>query len=168
MKNYTQAELDALISCAKTVSEAPRQTLKLDRGSYRNDLKLVSENEEVFSVFMRINESFQENFSIGLVYHPADEPRAIVLLRCNGRHGEHTNAPAAEPIPHYDYHVHTAQADLMSQGQAPERFAEITQEYASYEEALAYFVGRVNIQEAHKFFSNLPQLLPLFNQRSES
>ena len=168
MENYTQTEFDALISCPKQVTEPPRQDMRLERGHLRNDLKLGSDDDKVFTVFIRINEKFQENFSIGLTYHPIDEPRSICLLRCNGRHGEHINSPEAEPIPHFGYHVHVAQADMLNMGQLPERFAELTTEYASYEEALVYFIRRVNLLEAHKYFNNLPQLLPLFDQRGEA
>jgi hypothetical protein len=165
MKNFTQMELETLISCPKRVTDPPRQTMRLERGHLRNDLKLRSDDDKEFSVFIRVNEKFQENFSIGLTYQPSDEPRTICLLRCNGRHGEHINNPEAEMHPHFGYHVHVAQADLMNMGELPERFAELTSEYASYEEALVYFIGRVNIFEAHTYFSNLPQLLPLFSQK---
>jgi len=168
MGNYTQIELDALITCLKQVIEPPRQDMRLERGHLRNDLKLQSDDDKVFTVFIRINEKFKENFSIGLTYHPIDEPRSICLLRCNGRHGEHINNPEAEMHPHFGYHVHVARADMLNIGQLPERYAELTSDYASYEEAMIYFIRRVNILEAHKFFNKLPQLLPLFNQRGES
>ncbi|MCL4506463.1 MAG: hypothetical protein M1434_06970 [Chloroflexi bacterium] len=168
MGTYTQTEFEALISRSKQVTEPPRRDMRLERGHLRNDLKLRSDDDKEFTVFMRINEKFQENFTIGLTYHPLDEPGTICLLRCNGRHGEHINNPDVATIPHFGYHVHVAQADMLNMGQLPERFAELTAEYASYEEALVYFIRRVNILEAHKYFNNLPQLLPLFDQREKS
>ena len=42
-------------------------------------LRSQSDDRE-FSVFMRINEAFQENFSIGLEYSPSDERGSFCLL----------------------------------------------------------------------------------------
>ena len=67
MKTYTQTEIDELIHCPKVIMDPPRKEMRLDRGSRRNDMGLASENgKRRFSVFMRVNEAFRENFSIGL------------------------------------------------------------------------------------------------------
>ena len=87
-----------------------------------------------FSVFMRQNTDFPENFSIGLVYLPRDEDR-IILLRCNGPHDAHVN-DFQNPIPHFRHHIHRASEEAIAAGWPAERFAGITEEYASYEGAL--------------------------------
>ena len=51
-------------------------------------MKLQSKDgEHDFSVFMRVNQRFPEIFSVGLIYHPKDDPKKICLLRCNGCQG---------------------------------------------------------------------------------
>ena len=89
MKQYTQNELDDLISCEKEIYDPPKQDMREERGSRRNNMGLRSlDGSREFSVFMRINEDFPENFSIGLEYHPQEERGSICLLRCNGPHGD--------------------------------------------------------------------------------
>lgn len=99
MKNYSELDIDRLISCPKLIVEPPKKQMRLERGSLRNDLGLHSVDGDLsFAVFMRINETFRENFSIGLTHSPSDEPGELCLLRFNGPHGEFLGAP---DTPHF-------------------------------------------------------------------
>jgi hypothetical protein len=60
-RRYTQQEIDDLIACPKVVSEAPKREMKLDRGHFRNDMRLKSTELE-FRVFMRRSEDLPEKF----------------------------------------------------------------------------------------------------------
>jgi len=64
MAVYTQAEIDARISCSKNVSEPPKKHRKLVGADYRNAMKLVASSigDGEFGVFMRQSEDFPENF----------------------------------------------------------------------------------------------------------
>ena len=65
-RRYTQQEIDDLIGCPKVVSEPPKREMRLDRGHFRNDMRLKSTDDKLeFRVFMRRNEDLPENFSIG-------------------------------------------------------------------------------------------------------
>jgi hypothetical protein len=162
MKTWTQSELDELISCSKQVVDPPRKGMRAERGHQRNDLTLDSlDGVQRFSVFMRINERFPENFSIGLIYNPRDEPGDLALLRCNGMHGEYDNSPMEDPQPHFGYHIHRAKADVINAGLPPLKFAELTDVYASFPEALQHFLKLANIVNAEAYFSTGNQL-PLF------
>ncbi|MCK6438850.1 MAG: hypothetical protein L6Q71_01455 [Planctomycetes bacterium] len=146
MATLTQQQIDDLIACRKVIVEPPRKEMTEERGSRRNDMRLTSEDRaHVFPVFMRINSTFQENFSAGLDYIVPGERDRICLLRCNGPHGEHVNEFLDEPDHHVTYHIHTAKAELLEQQKLPERYADITKEYATFEEALRYFLKRCNI-----------------------
>jgi hypothetical protein len=107
------------------------------------------------------NEDFPENFSIGLKYNPTDERGEIILLRCNGQHGVYNGGSGTPDHPHWDYHVHTASEEALSVGERAEKYAVKTTEYASYEEALHYFLKTVNIDEAecNKYFPKRQQTL---------
>ena len=154
MKKYSQEEIKELVDCPKRIITPPRKEMKSERGSLRNDMELESMDGSVgFSVFMRINERFPENFSIGLNVIPKDEPGSFCVLRYNGPHGEHVNSGFEEEHPHYGYHIHQAKTELMDAGILPERYAEITQTYASYEEALSHFLETTNIQNADEYFN---------------
>ena len=39
-RRYTQQEIDDFIGCPKVVSEPPKREMKLDRGHFRNDMRL--------------------------------------------------------------------------------------------------------------------------------
>jgi len=162
MKTWTQPELDELISCSKKVEDPPRKDMRSDRGHKRNDMTLRSPDDtKRFSVFMRINETFPENFSIGLTYDPRDEPGEIILLRCNGPHGEHDNSPIEDPQPHFGFHIHRARADVINARLSPDKFASLTDAYASFEEALHHFLKLANIIGTEDYFPTHHQL-PLF------
>jgi hypothetical protein len=109
-----------------------------------------------FTVFMRINEMLQENFSVGLVYHPTDEPVTICLLRCNGQHGLHKNRVINDA--QFDgFHIHQATEEAIAADLAPEQYAELTTEYASYQQGLAHLVKIANITDTEKYFPDLGQ-----------
>jgi hypothetical protein len=142
--------------------------MRSERGYQRNDMSLDSQDHKWrFSVFMRVNERFPENFSIGLVYSPRDEPGDLTLLRCNGPHGEHENSPMESQPPHFGYHIHRARADVINAGLLPHKFAELTDAYASFQEALQYFLKLVNIIGAEAYFPTADQL-PLFPPPEEA
>jgi len=154
---YTQPEIDELIACPKVVSDAPRREMKKDRGHSRNDMKLKSTDDKFeFRVFMRRNEDFPENFSIGLAFLAKDGTGELVLLRCNGPHGGYNDSfdPAH---PHWDFHVHRASAEMIAAGLRPEKAATISAEYASFEEAVQYFLRETNVANAREYFADPAQ-----------
>ena len=88
MRTFTDDELAALINCSKQVVEPPRKEMLLEGKMKRNDMALKSvDGKHAFRVFMRQSDEFSEDFSIGLVYLPNEEPGSFILLRCNGKHG---------------------------------------------------------------------------------
>jgi hypothetical protein len=153
---YTQKDIDDLISCSKVFSDPPKKQMRQDGGHLRNDAKLVADNVKgEFLMFMRKNEDFPENFSIGLTYHPADGRGEITLLRCNGKHGEY-NENFNLDHPHYDYHIHRATEEAIENGRKAEKYAAKTLEYASFEEAIQYFAKAVNlnITDTNRYLPN--------------
>jgi hypothetical protein len=92
-------------------------------------------------------EDFQENFSIGLTYSPHDGRDTLTLLRCNGKHGDY-NKSFDPAHPHCDFHIHKATEEALTAGFAPEKCAEKTTEFASFEEALQVFVRMINLSSA--------------------
>ena len=85
---YTDSFIEELLTCPKKITKAPAREMKLDRGHWKNNFEVESENGEFkFSVFIRYNDTFNENFSIGLDYNPREEPGTIALIRSNGPHG---------------------------------------------------------------------------------
>jgi len=151
---FSQEEIDVLIGCPKVIVEPPRKEMQLTQGHYRNDIKLKSQDgKHDFSVFMRRNQDFQENFSVGLVYAKG----WVELYRCNGPHGGHLG------LEHHDtFHVHSAKAESIAAGLKPDRTAFVSEEYATYDEALVYFLKKCNILDYQNWFPKAVQKpLPL-------
>lgn len=151
--NLTDNEIEELIHCPKNIVDPPRKEMQLVTGHWRNDMRLESiDREHDFSVFIRKDEDFEENFSIGLVYCPRGVRGDIHLFRCNGPHGPHIL------FDHHDrYHIHMADPKNLSSGLKAERTAHITREYASFQDALGYFLKTCNIVGANEYFKGIFQ-----------
>jgi len=80
----------------------------------------------------------------------------VILLRCNGPHGEFLNS-LAEPHPHFGYHIHKATAESIQAELKPEAGAELTDEFASYPQALRHFLKITNIAWTDSDFPGLSQ-----------
>ncbi|MCF6147639.1 MAG: hypothetical protein E3K37_03170 [Candidatus Kuenenia sp.] len=138
--------------------------MKFEWKHKRNDMKLKSmDTDDLFYVFMRIHtEDFQENFSIGLLHQSLEGSRNL-LIRFNGNHGQIVENPITTN-PHFGYHIHKATAKNMNNGIFEPKAVELTNEYASFNEALKYFFKRININntDTYKHFGHLFQK-KLFN-----
>ena len=154
MKEWTQGEIDGLVSCPKRITASPRREMVSERGSKRNSMELESaDGEHRFRAFMRINEAFPENFSIGLDYIGAEPGGGFCLIRCNGPHeGAAAEVDQSGPGHHAGFHIHRAKAENLDQGFRAEKGAEMTKEYASYREALSYFLKECCIEGAGTHF----------------
>jgi len=125
--------------------------MKLDRGHFRNDMRLKSTDGKLeFRAFMRRSEDLPENFSVGLAFLRRMARAKSCLLRCNGPHGN-TTIPSTPEHPHWNFHVHRASADLIDAGQRPEKAATVNRDFASYEEAVQYFLRTTNSPRSAAF-----------------
>ena len=166
MNIYTQSEIDNLIKCQKIIIEPPPQNMRVERGHLKKDMKLQSvDSKHKFSAFMRINERFNENFSIGLIYIPMDDTPNLTLIRFNGPHGEYIH-DLIDPHPHFGYHIYKVTEKTIQDGTTSEKFIELTEEYSTFDDAIRYFIRYTNIIDAHKYFEKHIQL-PLFKEDSD-
>lgn len=128
-----------------------------------NSIGLKAQDGDLeFSIFIRINQDFEENFSVGLVYHPKEERGQFCLLRCNGPHGDFDGSPAS---PHFLYHVHKAKPENIEAGIRAERGGEVTDRYASHQQAIRYLLMITNVLNAEEYFPAMQ--LPLDFEREE-
>ena len=141
---YSEDDLKNLITCRKRISQPPRDEMRREGNTLRNEMELESlDTQHSFYVFMRQSREFSENFSIGIDYLPRDEPGRFCLLRCNGRHGGNREHPH-----HSHCHIHRSTAGDVNAGIRAERHIEQIGEYASYRDALFYFLKLINITES--------------------
>jgi hypothetical protein len=158
MRTFTEADLDRLIRCRKQVTDPPRREMRQDGKMRRNDMNLKSaDGDDAFRVFMRQSEEFPENFSVGLVYLPGEDPGSFQLLRCNGQHGGervHTH--------HAVFHIHRTSAEDINGGILEPRQIEQAPAYASYREALAHFCRVINLENPDDYFPGISQQILSF------
>ena len=101
---------------------------------------------------MRQSDEFVENFSIGLMYLPGEEPGSFQLLRCNGQHGGERVHPH-----HAVFHIHRGVAEDINAGILEPRIIEQSSSYASYREALAHFCAIIKLERPDDYFPGLSQ-----------
>lgn len=158
MRVFSDDELDGLISCVKYVADPPRREMRIDGKMKRNEMTLKSSDEtNEFRVFMRQSDDFPENFSIGLVFLPGEDPGEVILIRYNGRHG------GTRQHPHHGvFHTHRMKADDLNAGIKEARVIEETKDYASFEEALRVFLRQIKLDSPDTYFPGLnqPDLFP--------
>ena len=157
MRVFTDQELAELISCPKQVVEAPRREMRLDGRMKRNEMTLKSpDGKHQFRVFMRQSDDFPENFSVGLVYLPGEEPGEVILIRCNGQHGRTRVHPH-----HTVFHSHRMKAEGVNAGIKEARLIEEAKDYASFGEAIRGFCKRIGLEDGDNYFPGLNQRLLL-------
>jgi hypothetical protein len=100
-------------------------------------------------MFIRQNIDFPENFSVGLVFL-ADDARKITLIRCNGPHGEFRTGDPDHP--HFGTHVHVAEAGRVNSGARDEAGAVPCEEFATLDDAIAFFMIRCGVANARDYF----------------
>jgi len=152
----TDEQINKLITEEKIITKPPKKDFSSENQHFRNEFQLSSlDGKRKYTVFIRQHKEFRENFSIGLLYHLEEE--SINLFRCNGNHGE-VVVDILNPSPHYGFHTHKITADLLENNINEPKKVEVTSEYASFEQALAYFCRYVNVKDCSDYFPNINQL----------
>ena len=157
----TDKEIQSLIKTPKEIKEkVPMKGYREENGYNRCDLQLESGGDKTkfFSIFVRQNSSFLENFSIGLRYQTKDKALgSITLVRYNGPHGEKNQSQDG----HYSKpHIHYLTAEEMAKGnmQPQENRRELTDRYNTLEEALRFCFDDVAVVNHSDYFSELIQM----------
>lgn len=148
MFNLNRPTVDELIKCPKTIIKADRRSMVEKNRSYRNNIRLESEDGKYnFIMFMRQSSEFLEDFSVGLIWTNANEywntKKQLILIRCQG---PHDSKQEFESDPHHSYHIH----QLSSKDIEQKRFNKpsnrgITDSFSSFDEAIIYFCNRCAI-----------------------
>ena len=146
----TEDEIAQLIGLPKViVNQAPSAGYSEGDNHRRGHLDLQGKSDPSlrFSVFIRQNMTFIENYSIGLRYHSGISMLGtITIMRYNGPHGETSQTPDghfAQP------HIHRITASELASGSShpQERARYLTNRYSTFEEALAAFIEDTAILE---------------------
>ena len=159
--NMTERDLQGLREIPKTILEkSPRYGYREENGHRRCDLDLqgIANPTIHFGVFIRQNNRFIENFSLGLRYQTGDRDRGtITLVRYNGAHGEQALTPDA----HFARpHIHYLTAQELAEGhlQPRDNRREVTDRYATFEDAIRTFLQDIGTIGSDAYFPELTQL----------
>lgn len=152
MSDLDQAAIDSLTVCRKVIMSGPKKDYASVHGSRRNGFDAESDDGTRFRVFMRQHETFLEDFSVGLEVQRPDGSW-LMLMRCNGPHGEVCDPHNQDR--HHSYHIHRALVSNIEQGYKPERGGEPTTKYASFEQALRFFLQETGVAYTDDHFPGL-------------
>lgn len=157
----TDSEIRALIILPKIItSKDPATGYKEEDGHQRCRMKLESASGDgkEFSIFINQNDTFRENFSIGLRYKTMDKALgAVTLVRYNGAHGE----TSRNQDNHYHQpHIHYITAAGMQSGsnEPQESHREVTDKYDIFEDALRCFFEDIGVGNYLPYFPELMQI----------
>jgi hypothetical protein len=154
---YLQSDIDQLIQCPKRITKPPKRSHTEERQHKKNGIELASLDGKLkFSAYFRQHSSFEENYSVGLIYH-ADDGTELTLMRCNGPHGEQSEIQTNNNNHHPYTHIHLANATCIEAGLRADRYAVVSAAYSSYQDAIRYFLTATNIQGGEVYFPYLSQ-----------
>ncbi len=156
----TDQQILNLIGCPKIITKKePARGYREYNRHRRCDLELefVDDSEAAFTVFIRQNNEFIENFSIGLRFQ-TNSPTlgAITLIRYNGPHGE----TSRDPDGHYARsHIHRITASELESGsvQPQETNREVTDRYSTFEQGLTVFFTDIRVTNFEDYYPGLLQ-----------
>ncbi len=154
----TDRAIQDLIQLPKAIqSKTPARGYK-EESRYRRCTLSLQAVDERFTVFVRQNKEFIENFSIGLRYLSGDRTLGtITLIRFNGPHGE----TSRDPDGHYAVpHIHRISLDELKSGstEPPEKRREMTDRYATFDQALDEFLDEIGVTNRDQYFPASRQL----------
>ena len=156
----TDNRIVALIAEPKRIlSKSPVNGYREENHHNRCDLELESEpdGERKYAVFVRQNQHFIENYSIGLRQLTGDPSMGpIILVRYNGPHGEYSTQQDG----HYaTAHTHRLTEEELAAGstQPQEKHREPTDRYGTFDEALHVFLNDIGVTNSTDYFPHLQQ-----------
>lgn len=111
-----------------------RFVLKPKRGHTEFELDLDGADGSAFRVMARRSNFNPLDFSVILAYRVPGSNQVLRLKRYNGKSHEHTNPIERQTF--YDFHIHTATERYQRTGNREDTFAEVTDRYANWEQAV--------------------------------
>ena len=152
----TEADIRQLVGMPKRILKKDPARGYKEEGNHRRcnlDLAAIHPGEGSFEVFVRQHLIFRESYSIGLRYLTDDSSRgAITLVRYNGQHGEVSRSADG----HYAAsHIHRITREELEKGsvEPQENDRELTNRYATFEQALVVFLSDIGVTDYAAHFS---------------
>ena len=154
----TEQEIQNLIDMPKTINKKePKIGYKKQDNDRRGSVSLSAGNDKSikFHIFIRQNQTFIENFSIGLNCKIPALSNSVSLIRYNGSHDPRDNIQH-----HLKPHIHRITSEEIQAGylKHPNKNIQETNKYNTFEEGLIVFFKDMNITNWQEHFYELEQL----------
>lgn len=151
----SDSEIQALIEDVKPLSSKVLKEIQLknkeNRAYKEYDLEVKSKSDKIFRIRIRANTINILDFSVILIY--VDENRKYhILRRYNGKHS-HKNQIEKDKI--RDFHIHKATKRYPDAGFRIDGYAEVTDSYNNWKDALTKMVKDCNFKGEMSLFNNL-------------
>lgn len=144
------SEISQLISKPKRISDPPSKTWREKPFQRRKDFRLEAiDGSGKFRAFARQSSMYPENFSIGLEFEPENGDDSMILIRCNGPHGDFNNRVNPEHH-HFHPHVHRASSAALEKNERAEKYAIRTDQFVTFEQAMRFFLEIINLDPEDK------------------
>jgi hypothetical protein len=108
------------------------------RGHKERELDIKGEDGNDFRLILRQSLFNPLDFSVILVYRPAQSNILFRLRRYNGKSHEHTNP--IEGGTFYDYHIHQATERYQQMGAREDTYAEPTNRFSEFHQAISCII----------------------------
>lgn len=133
---YSDNEIESMIKERKPLPDKYRSKMQLrnKNGHKERELDVTGVNGTQYRLILRQSDFNSLDFSIILVVNQPDSNQAFRLRRYNGKSHEHTNKIEGNTF--YDFHIHYATERYQDSGFREDAFAEATNRYADFHEAL--------------------------------
>ncbi|MBM4305222.1 MAG: hypothetical protein FJ115_00210 [Deltaproteobacteria bacterium] len=112
--------------------------MRVKSGHKERELDIQGADEHDFRLILRQSLSNPLDFSIILAYRPPKLNQLFRLRRYNGKSHEHTNIIEGETF--YEFHIHQATARYQEIGGKEDSFAEKTDRFADFHQALSCLI----------------------------
>jgi hypothetical protein len=142
---YSDQEIATLLQERKPLPADWRNRVQLrpKRGHDERDLDLTGAAGSEFRLILRQNKLNPLDFSIILAVRVPQSNLLFRLRRYNGKSHEHTNHIEGDTF--YDFHIHMATERYQKLGTREDVFAEPTDRYGDFQEALRCLIQDANL-----------------------
>lgn len=146
---YTDNEIERLTQERKPlpVDWRNRVRLKPRRGHDEREIDLTGDANSKFRLILRRSHIDRLDFSVILMVQVPGSSQWFRLRRCNGKH-EHTNH--IEKVRFRDFHIHVATKRYQELGTREDAYAEVTNQYNDYDDALRCLFDDANFSKSHE------------------
>jgi hypothetical protein len=143
---YSDAEIVELIKERKPLPADWRSRMRLrpKRGHSERDIEVTGDGGSEFRLLLRQNAINRLDFSIILAVAVPQSIQLFRLRRYNGKSHEHTNHIEGDTF--YDFHIHEATERYQAIGTREDAYAEATDRYGDFHEALRCLIDDANLE----------------------